>query len=414
MNSFLSRIYINLSFLECFKFFVCFFSFKSKKNFQYDFKDYIGKKNIIMTGSGRAALFLILNQIKLNTRKREILISPYTLTEVLNVIEYAGFVPKFVDINLESGLPEISDEIIKSNTCAILVTHLFTSGKKFQEKINHYRDRLLIIEDAAINFGAKFENDNFFGTNADYGFFSFGSAKNLCLINGGAAYFKKDIDFNKAENFYSNNYIKYPSIVLLIQFFQLVLVKLLSSKFILNFISNFFIKRMYKSKNFLFKKLYPGLHPIFRKKTPQYCIYRLSKNANIMGSDILKKEKNELILRRNKAKYYSDKIKKFNKNKIKIFYDNNFNENCFIEFPILLLNIDFEKVHKFFLDSNIDLRYRWYINNSKFDKFGTTNQSFLNSDLCEKNILCLPLHKNIDIKKMDIILEKLNDATNIY
>ena len=61
MNSFLSRIYINLSFLECFKFFISFFSIKSKKNFQYDFKDYIGKKNIIMTGSGRAALFLILN-----------------------------------------------------------------------------------------------------------------------------------------------------------------------------------------------------------------------------------------------------------------------------------------------------------------------------------------------------------------
>jgi perosamine synthetase len=414
MNSFLSRIYINLSFLECFKFFISFFSIKSKKNFQYDFKDYIGKKNIIMTGSGRAALFLILNQIKLDTDKREILISPYTLTEVINVIEYAGFIPKFVDINLESGLPEISDEIIKSDTCAIFITHLFTSGKKFQEKISQYRNRLLIIEDAAINFGAKFENGNFFGTNADYGFFSFGSAKNLCLVNGGAAYFKKDTDFNKAEIFYNNNYIKYPSIILLIQFFQLVLVKLLSSKLILNFIGNFFIKKMYKTKNFLFKKLYPGLNPIFSKKTPRYCIYRLSKSANIIGSDILKKEKNELILRRNKAMYYSNKIKNFNKNKIKIFYESNFNENCFIEFPIFLNNTNIDRIHKFFLDSNIDLRYRWYINNSKFDKFNSTNQSFLNSDLCEKKILCLPLHKNIDIKQMDIILKKLNEAINKY
>lgn len=406
-NKFLTRININIDYIGIKKIFQNFFISKScEVEFFEKFTNYINKKNIILTGSGRAALYLILCQIKKKTKKKKILISPYTLTEVINVIEHAGFEPSFVDLNIDSGIPNFSSQDLDDDICAILITHLFTSVGDLRSFINEYKDKVFLIEDAALNLGAKDEIGNYFGTLTDYGFFSFGAAKNLCLINGGAAYIKSDENFEIAKNIHKE-YLKYPKINFIIQFVLVILVKIFSSKIILKIFSFRFIKSMYKNKSFLFYKLYPGLNPKFRKYIPDHYRYKISDYCYEAGIYQIERDKKNILIRKNKAKYYSNKLKTIKNENIKIFYLENFNENSFIEYPIYLKKNTVDEIHNEFLKHNIDLRIKWYMNNAKFKKFNSNPKMFKNSELCEYKILCLPLHDLITFEDIDFIVEKL-------
>jgi perosamine synthetase len=405
-NKFITRINININF-HAIK--IIFFSFFKKKNykqkFEKKFTDYVGSKNILFTGSGRSSLFLILRQISKITNKKEILISPFTLTEVINVIKYAGFVSKFIDIDIHSGLPKFLDKHISKNTCAILVTHLFTSDKKFKIFKKKVGNKLFIIEDAAINLGGKINGKSFFGTFSDYGFFSFGAAKNLCLISGGAAYFKRNSDLEAAKKIYKN-FLNYPSLDFFCKFIKVIALKIFVSHYFLNLFSFKIIKSMYEKKNFFFKIFYPGLHPVFRNDIPSYCTYKISRHCFEAGVYQIAREKKNILFRQEKAMYYFSKLKKISKDKIYLFYQNKKTENCFIEYPIFLKNYNAQNLHNEFLRSNIDLRFKWYIDNSIFNELNPKNLTYINSSLCEKKILCFPTHSEIRKFDIDYILEK--------
>jgi dTDP-4-amino-4,6-dideoxygalactose transaminase len=407
-SKYITRIDLNINFKALLKIFFSFFFKKNYKiKFQKELSKYIGSKNIFLTGSGRAALFLILNQISKKTKKKQILVTPFTLTEVINVIKYAGFEPRFIDLDIKSGLPKFPSKHEIKKSCAILVTHLFTSDQKFIFFKNTLHKKLFIIEDAALNLGAK-NNNLFLGTLSDYGFFSFGAAKNLCLINGGAAFFKNNSDFESAKDIYKK-YLNYPSLDFLYRFMTVIAVKIFVHKIILHLFSFKILKLMYVKKNFFFKILYPGLFPVFRKKIPDYCMYKMSTHCFMAGIYQLKREKKNILVRQKKALYYSSKLKEVNKNLIYLFFTNNFIHNSFIEYPIFLKKNTVLNLHKKFLEFNIDLRFKWYMDNSRFKKFNPNKIYYPNSSLCENNVLCLPLHNKISKSDIDHIVEKFKE-----
>ena len=73
---------------------------------------------------------------------------------------------------------------------------------------------------------------------------------------------------------------------------------------------------------------------------------------------------------------------------------------------IFLKNYNAQNLHNEFLRSNIDLRFKWYIDNSIFNELNPKNLTYINSSLCEKKILCFPTHSEIRKFDIDYILEK--------
>ena len=82
----------------------------------------------MLTSQGRVAAYNIFKVI-LSDQKREILICPYTLTEVINAIIYAGGKPVYVEIDIKKGLPLENDldNKINENTAGLVLTHLYSS-----------------------------------------------------------------------------------------------------------------------------------------------------------------------------------------------------------------------------------------------------------------------------------------------
>ena len=95
------------------------------------------------------------------------MLSPYTLSEVVNAIIYAGCKPIFIDIDIKTGLiNEIKLKKINKNTPAVLITHLYSSEGNLINFFKKFK-KILIIEDCAINFGAEIKK-NKLGTIGDY------------------------------------------------------------------------------------------------------------------------------------------------------------------------------------------------------------------------------------------------------
>ena len=65
------------------------------KTFSKKLKEYLRTDNLLVTAQGRVAGFNIF-KVLINPNKNEIIISPYTLTEVINAIIYAGAKPIYV------------------------------------------------------------------------------------------------------------------------------------------------------------------------------------------------------------------------------------------------------------------------------------------------------------------------------
>lgn len=147
---------------------------------------------------------------------KKVILSPYTLTDVINMVVCAGAVPVFVDIERSTCniSPEAIEASIDEDTVAILVTHLhglacdMTRIKSLCEKYD-----LKLIEDAAQSFGARHEGQ-FVGTFGDAGVFSFGMYKAVNSFYGGMLLTRHETIENKIRK-ELNSYPQFESLELL-------------------------------------------------------------------------------------------------------------------------------------------------------------------------------------------------------
>ena len=116
-----------------------------------------------------------------------ILLSPYTIVDVVNMVLAAGLRPRFVDVDPNTGnlAPEALETADFSEVAAVLVTHLHGVPADF-ERIAAICDRHGVpwLEDAAQCMGAAV-GERPIGTLGIAGVFSWGSYKNVNSWFGG-------------------------------------------------------------------------------------------------------------------------------------------------------------------------------------------------------------------------------------
>jgi dTDP-4-amino-4,6-dideoxygalactose transaminase len=401
-----TRININTSFKIYFKVLLSLIFNKGKKNeivFIKELKKFFSTKNILLTSQGRVAAFNIFKVI-LSKKKREILISPYTLTEVINAIIYAGGTPIYVEIDLKNGLPLESDldSKINNNTAGLVLTHLYSNREDILNFQKKYEKKIIIVEDVAINFGAKIDENIFLGTIFDFGFYSFGVMKNLCTFHGGAIICKNKSKLDEIESNLKNN-SNYPLITTLKLFLFCIFIDLLFNNHVYNFFTHFILKLSIKKIDQL---IYPGVYPKINKLKPKHYNYKFQSNFAIAGIENLKVLEFEHQKKIKKVKLYE---KYLNKN-LKINNFISYQINSFLEYPILLKKKKNKFLSKELLKIGYDIRHTWYVNSLKYLPLNFSLKNFDNCEFLHKKILSLPTHDRIS--ENDII--KICDLINFY
>ena len=146
-------------------------------------------------------------------------------------------------------------KLINKKTAGIIITHLYSNNENIISFKKKFSNKLIIIEDTAINLGAKLNNGKKLGTLFDYGFYSFGIMKNLCAFNGGLIYSKnkkklKEIEINLNKN---NSFPRLRALKIII---FCMLIDIFYNKHIFNLLTFYILKICKKLKiSFFLKKL---------------------------------------------------------------------------------------------------------------------------------------------------------------
>ena len=137
----------------------------------------------------RVGIYLVLKH--LIRKGQKVILSPYTISDVVNMVLCAGGVPLFADIE-EGGSCNIDAECVldlletEDDVGAVLVTHFYGLVCNLRPILRCLREKgIPVVEDAAQAFGARYEGKPA-GTIADAGVFSFGLLKNVTGFLGGA------------------------------------------------------------------------------------------------------------------------------------------------------------------------------------------------------------------------------------
>ena len=144
-----------------------------------------GVAHAICAAKARVAIFLAVRALV--PRGRKVVLSPYTISDVVNMVICAGAVPVFADLERETCNvdPGEVERCIDSETAAVLVTHLHGLACDVERIAAICRDRgVALIEDAAQAFGAR-SGGRPVGSFGDAGIYSFGMYKNVNAFFGG-------------------------------------------------------------------------------------------------------------------------------------------------------------------------------------------------------------------------------------
>lgn len=159
------------------------------------------------TPKARVAIYLAVRAL-LQENRRKVILSPYTISDVVNMVICGGGIPVFAD--LEPGTcnidPKNIEQLIDDQTGVVLVTHLHGLSCNM-EKITSLcaESDIPLIEDAAQAFGAEYKGQQV-GTFGSVGIYSFGMYKNVNSFFGGML-----VTSNKQlHHQVSNDVLSYP------------------------------------------------------------------------------------------------------------------------------------------------------------------------------------------------------------
>jgi dTDP-4-amino-4,6-dideoxygalactose transaminase len=159
--------------------------------------NFTGVDHAIAMPQGRVGIYMLL--VALLKPGQKVIMSPYTLYDVVNMVICAGGIPVFADLEADScniSADEV-ERLIDAQTGAVMVTHLHGLICDIERIAQICKARgVPLLEDACQAFGAKLGGRRA-GSFGDAGFFSFGRAKNINAFYGGMVVTKRR-DLNDA------------------------------------------------------------------------------------------------------------------------------------------------------------------------------------------------------------------------
>ena len=157
-----------------------------KKIFEERLGAFLNVKSVATVPMCRTGIYLAVKH--LIKTGQDVVMSPYTIADVVNMVIAAGGRPVFADIDrLSCNISvESAGPLIHENTGAVLVTHLHGVPAPIKEITALCRAKgVPVIEDVAQAFGARVDGKRL-GTFGDAGVYSFGPYKNISTWCGGA------------------------------------------------------------------------------------------------------------------------------------------------------------------------------------------------------------------------------------
>ncbi len=364
---------------------------KKKKVIQL-IKNYYDAENVFLFPYARSCFLAILESLDLK-KGSKILMTPYNIGPMVNIIESLGLEPIFVDINLKDYGPDYKDlqEKISAKPSCFLITYLFGYVPDMDficELCNKYD--VPLVEDISQNIGSKYKGKLL----GKFGFASFYSAsltKYVDGYNGAFVLLNSKVILNKVSEFTEK--LKRPqpkrikSIILKTFIWNIALNRYFFSYF--TFPILYLTKKFFRS--FFEKLLGPSIKFEINKNLPNYYYEDIS---NIQCSAIYKyfKDLDKLIEKR--RSYAVKAIKAFKNAELKYNIESHYDKNLSQTYWQFLISVvDTESSRNLLFKNGIETGATKLPNLSEHYNIDLKNASRL-----KKNTIFLPLHDYLEEK----------------
>ena len=209
----------------------------------------LNSKKIILLGRARSAIYLSVKNLISKKKNKIILMSSFTVPEVIKLVIHAGGIPHFIDFSYETTFLNLEqiEKKMKLKPAAIIVTHYNLNQINYPEIADICKENNVdLIEDSALSINGKVKKTQI-NSLSDYSLFSFSSFKLLNFYYGGAIAVKKD-NYNDIKELTKNwkiltfsDYLK--------QFYRTTLFSSLTNKFFFNLFTINLMKISYLKNN---------------------------------------------------------------------------------------------------------------------------------------------------------------------
>jgi len=369
-------------------------------NLENDLKKYLNIKNVSLLFRGRLGIYLAVKSI-IDHDKNEIILPPFTIFDVVNMVICAGGKPVFIDVNLENFSPNLEEikKYYNTKTAGVILTHMHKCADEIYNILDFCKNnKIKLIEDAAIGFGGSIKQKKL-GTIADIGVYSYSMFKFVSTLNGGAI--ATDDDEIHKKILIELKSFKNPKIKHLIKkFFYGLIIDISTNTPIFKFLTFWIIKFGYL-KNIKFIKSFTknDPNPYYLEKLPENYKLNISNyQARCIRKQLPNVNKNYLIRKIFFQTYY-DGLKDIEELQIPK-YEESINDP-YINFPILYNKRD--ELIKFMFLNNRDIAHYFYRNCNDINFFSKYfNPEIKKIKLIVNNIILLPTYSKYslsDVKK---------------
>jgi len=375
--------------LNYFKIIVNFFSI-SRNNYKKKITNKLKlSKKTIFLGRARTGIFLAV-KLFLNNKRPNVLMSPYTIPDVINMVICAGGIPVFIDFSKKTTFIDI-DKIKKSllsNSSILILTHYNINEENYKKiKSICNKSNISLVEDCAIS-NSSYSNNIPIGSLSNASVYSFSTFKFLNFFYGGLISVKSNKDF-KRLNEITYKWKKLDFYDYVPQMIKTIKYNLLTSKNFFTFIT-FNLLKFYKTKK----------NGYLINRYSKYSIRKMdktyfSKPHDAFFIEICRKLKDFNFyqeIRRNNALIYYKYLKSlsipWNINKDLIKKSSCYNYTIYVKDKTLL--------QKYLLNKGFDTGNAMYENCSKYPYYKKFKGTSKNIDDLIKYSLVLPTHYEVN------------------
>ena len=357
---------------------------------------------------GRVGLKIILNSIKKkNSNKNRIVMSPFTIFDVVNMVTSENLKPDFFDINKNDYSVSLKslEKKINDKTLAIILTHYHIEPSDYHKIVKFCKIKdIFLIEDRAISFKKIKKKENL--NKKHFIFYSFSPFKFVSTINLGAItvddlYFHKKI-YQYKKKFYNKNFLfMFFRVFFMLRFY--IASRNLVFLILFNFIKISEILNISTFKNLL--KNDPNPQKYKKKDKKDYFIRISNYQAYSATYQINSNVNNAHKERHKKAKFYSKKLRGI-KNIFYREYLYNY-KDCYLGFPILCENRD--KLYQYLIKNNLDISKYFYRNCNELAIFRKFKSNCPNAKYVADHLLMLPTYPNYPFDNIKLICNKIKE-----
>jgi len=175
--------------------------------FEKTVRERFGAPYSLAVASGSAALIVALNALRIGPGD-EVIVPGYTFIASISSVIFAGAVPVLAEVDESLNLdPDDVEQRITPRTKAIMAVHMLGNPAKIDRLLEiAKRHNLLVIEDTAQAFGARFKGQ-YLGTYGDIGTYSFNIYKTINAGDGGLIVTKDEETFKTAFAYHDQGHM---------------------------------------------------------------------------------------------------------------------------------------------------------------------------------------------------------------